>query len=294
MKLKGVYASKPAIFQLFLLLALVLLGSILSAITGVALSGNLSGYTQNPNTLRWVQFFSAIFTFLLPSLGVAWMCSHRPERYLSIRHFPNLKILLLTFASMLLVSPTITLAGLLNQSIKLPAFLGPLEQWMKEMETAAEALTELIMAGEGWVTLLFNLVVIAVIAGVTEEFFFRGAVQRIVGRWVANHHAVIWIVAFFFSAIHLQFYGFIPRMLLGAYFGYLLYWSKNIWIPVFAHFVNNAVAVIGMSNSRLKESEYISGEIPEGGIFPFAISALITLGLFYLCINQLYKSFKKD
>lgn len=103
---------------------------------------------------------------------------------------------------------------------------------MQTQEALAEQLTNTLLAGDGLLTFLSNLVVMALMAGITEEFLFRGALQRIIGQWTANHHIVIWSAAILFSAFHLQFYGFLPRMLLGAYFGYLLYWSRNIWIPV--------------------------------------------------------------
>lgn len=85
----------------------------------------------------------------------------------------------------------------------------------------------------------------------------------------------------------MQFYGFLPRILLGAYFGYLLYWSRNIWIPVFAHFVNNAFAVISMSDDRLKENEFITGDISDTYLLPYSALAIVTLLLFYLCTQQI-------
>jgi len=91
--------------------------------------------------------------------------------------------------------------------------------------------------------LLFNFLLIAVIAGLGEELFFRGILQKIFSEW-RNAVLAIWLAAFVFSAIHLQFYGFFPRMLLGAFFGYLLYWSGNLWLPILAHTINNGLAVI--------------------------------------------------
>ena len=96
-----------------------------------------------------------------------------------------------------------------------------------------------------------------------------------IGKWTSNPHTIIWIAAILFSAFHLQFYGFLPRMILGAYFGYLLYWSKSIWIPVFAHFVNNAFAVIGMSDSRLKDNEFVTGDIPAEHLLTLSYRRLI-------------------
>ena len=98
---------------------------------------------------------------------------------------------------------------------------------------------------------------------------------------------IIWIAAILFSAFHLQFYGFLPRMILGAYFGYLLYWSKSIWIPVFAHFVNNAFAVIGMSDSRLKDNEFVTGDIPAEHLLDFCLIAALSFLLFILVNRRL-------
>jgi hypothetical protein len=91
--------------------------------------------------------------------------------------------------------------------------------------------------------LAFNIFLIALIPAFGEELFFRGAVQGIIQEKM-NVKFAIWITAIVFSAIHMQFYGFLPRMLLGAFFGYLLFWSENLWLPIAAHFTNNAVAIV--------------------------------------------------
>src|SRR5690606_27732574 len=114
------------------------------------------------------------------------------------------------------------------------------------------------------------------------EFLFRGCVQGILMRWFKNPHTAIWVTAIIFSAIHLQFYGFLPRMLLGALFGYLLFWGKSIWLPVLAHFLNNAFATIsafylkrqGKSLDELNFSE----EIPD---YLYLISFIVTAVLLY-------------
>ncbi len=271
--LKGIYAGKPALFQLLLLLVSLLLGAIFSSLIGTGIFFMLHGTAGNimhyPGMMRMMQLISAIGTFLFPALAVAWLCSPDPEAYLCIKRKTDTKILLLVLASMILMSPPVTLTALLNKQMVLPSFMAPVEAWMQTQEALAEQLTNTLLAGDGLLTFLSNLVVMALMAGITEEFLFRGALQRIIGQWTANHHIVIWSAAILFSAFHLQFYGFLPRMLLGAYFGYLLYWSRNIWIPVFAHFANNAFAVIGMSDNRLKENEFITGDISNANLLPY-------------------------
>ncbi|MDR1624395.1 MAG: CPBP family intramembrane metalloprotease [Tannerellaceae bacterium] len=284
MKLKGIYAGRPALFQLALLLGFVLAGSLLSGV--ITLIFDPTGTNmQEPGMLRFAQAVSAICVFLAPAVIVALLCSREPAEYLSVKPFPDIKAALLTFAGVLLLSPAITLTGVLNKGIELPPF-------MEQFEEEIERLMALFLSDTGVMAILLNLLVIAVIAAITEEFFFRGVLQRIVEKSIKNHHVVIWSVALIFSIIHMQFSGLIPRLLLGAYLGYLLYWSKNIWVPVLAHFCNNALSVIGMANSDLKENSYISGEVPESEMLSFVIVTIITFILFCYSTNRLRERFR--
>ncbi len=291
MFLKGIYAGKPAIFQLIVLLLLILAGAVFSSLIAMGLFYMIYGLhadiTLYPDMMRLLQLISALGTFLFPTLALAWLCSSHPKEYLSIGKMPKGRILLLTLLSIFLLTPSISLTGILNKQMELPSFMEPIENWMRAQEETAEQLTLKLLAGEGIITLFFNLIVIAVTAGVTEEFLFRGALQRVIGKWTRNHHIIIWSAAILFSAFHMQFFGFLPRMLLGAYFGYLLYWTRNIWIPVFAHFVNNAFAVISMSDASLKDNEFITGDISTQNLLPYTIVAIVALFFFVRCCQKL-------
>lgn len=291
MFLKGIYAGKPAIFQLTVLLLLILAGAVFSSLIAMGffymIYGLHADITQYSDMMRLLQLISALGTFLFPALALAWLCSYNPKEYLSIGKMPKGHILLLTFLSIFLITPSISLTGILNKQMELPSFMEPIENWMRLQEETAEQLTLKLLAGRGIITLFFNLIVIAVAAGITEEFLFRGALQRIIGKWTYNHHIIIWSAAIIFSTFHMQFFGFLPRMLLGAYFGYLLYWTRNIWIPVFAHFVNNAIAVISMSDAKLKDNEFITGDISTQNLLPYTIVAIVALFFFVRCCRKL-------
>lgn len=126
----------------------------------------------------------------------------------------------------------------------LPSFLSEVEVWMRAKEDNAMNITTQLLQMESGRDLLINIFIIGVIPAIGEELIFRGLIQQSINYGKSNYHLGIWASAFLFSAIHLQFYGFIPRLLLGALFGYLFYWSASLWIPIFAHFVNNSMAVI--------------------------------------------------
>lgn len=131
-----------------------------------------------------------------------------------------------------------------NNAMSLPDALAPLEQWMKEKEESLAELTRLLTSFSSFFQFLIAVLVVAVIPAIGEELVFRGLLQNTLQRLTRNSHVAIWLAAFIFSAIHTQFYGLIPRMLLGAMFGYLYVWSGNLWLPIFAHFVNNGFTLL--------------------------------------------------
>lgn len=131
----------------------------------------------------------------------------------------------------------------------------PFPQKLVEMEQTATELTKAITSFGSVTEFLVGFFVIAIIAGIGEELTFRAILQNLFQKVAKNHHLAIWISAILFSAIHVQFLGFIPRMLLGALFGYIYVWSGNITLAMFGHFVNNGFAVVMMHLYNLKVIE---------------------------------------
>ena len=164
---------------------------------------------------------------------------------------------MLAILSIVFAIPIINYLVIWNESIHLPAYMSEIEIWMRSSEAAAAKLTEQLLSGTSWTDLITNLIIIAIMAGFGEELFFRGLLQKLVYDLFNNkndeakakrqkwtNHTTIWIIAFIFSTIHFQFYGFFPRLLLGVWFGYLLLWTGSIWVPIIAHTTNNAMSTI--------------------------------------------------
>lgn len=289
---KGFFQQYSAGTQALLLIFLFCGGAVIATLITMLISlfTGISG--MDMSMTRVIQTISSLGLFLLPAIGMALFCDASPRHYLFLHSVNDERVWLLVLASMFLIAAPINFIAMLNQQMELPTFMAPVEQWMRSQEDLAQQLTQ-NMIGDGTPQLLaINLIVMALCPAITEEFFFRGALQRLIGKWNSNPHFVIWSAAILFSAFHLQFYGFIPRMLLGAYLGYLLLWTRSIWIPVFAHFINNATAVIGMSDKNLRESALVTGEIPTDQIFQYGIAAAISLILF-IFLNQYLKKILK-
>lgn len=256
--MKGTYQHTHPFSKLivvaFAALVCLFVSMIIAAVTAIPLFGKeafssmLGGgliYDEtNIGVLKYLQLWQSIGLFIVPALLVAIMFGSSIKKYLKLDKRIILSSTVLAALIILTSSPFISYVGILNGEMQLPQWLESAENWMRQTEDQASMLTDLFVKADSLWVLLYNIFLIALIPAIGEEFLFRGVIQRIFHEWTKNKHVAIWITAFLFSALHLQFYGFIPRALLGAMFGYLFIWSENLWLPVIAHFVNNALAVI--------------------------------------------------
>lgn len=202
-------------------------------------------------SLKWIQLFQSAAMFLLPPLCMAYLWAKAPMQWLQVDKFQSFKVSSMAILLMLVALPAINLLADINQQMALPTFLEPLEAWMKTQEETAKQLTEQFLSVTTYSGLIINILLMALLPAVAEELTFRGVLQKLFqGSNVSDFHTVkvphiaIWVTAILFSAIHMQFYGFLPRMLMGALFGYMLVWTGSLWVPILMHFTNNAMAVI--------------------------------------------------
>jgi hypothetical protein len=200
--------------------------------------------------LYFGQVVGVIFLFVAPAVLMAGLWTKTRIHYLGITTKPAFSTLVLASLGILLAFPCINWLAHLNEQMHLPAALHGVEEWMKRSEEQAGKLTEVFTRGTSVGGLLLNLFVVAFMAAFSEELFFRGLLQKVLIECFKNKHVAVWTGAIFFSAFHMQFFGFFPRMLMGAYLGYVFLWSGSLWPGMIAHFVNNGMAVflIWLSN----------------------------------------------
>ena len=227
--------------------------SLLIAIPFFGLSSMLDipqiGDLSNPESIAVLKYFQtvqAIGLFIVPPLVLGYLFHGNTLHYLYLDKPFTSSTFLLVIVLMFAMAPFINFLGVWNSNMHLPEWMGGIERWMRNTEDDAARLTEAFLDVKTLPGLAFNIFMIAFLPAVGEELLFRGVIQKIFTRMTSNTHWGIWISAILFSAMHLQFYGFVPRVLLGALFGYLLVWSGSMWLPVLGHFLNNALAVIAM------------------------------------------------
>jgi membrane protease YdiL (CAAX protease family) len=199
---------------------------------------------ENIHVLKFFQVVQSVFLFIVPAAIAAWLFSTDTAGYLKCRVSPSGYSLLLVTLSLVVAVPFMNSLAELNSGLDLPSWMDSIERKIRAMEESAGKITGLFLKSSNINGLLVNMLMIAILPAIGEEFLFRGLFQRLFTEWTRNKHIGIIISAFVFSFIHFQFYGFFPRFFLGLYFGYLLLWSSSIWVPVLAHFMNNGFAVI--------------------------------------------------
>jgi len=254
---KGLFSGSSPFTQLimigFIMVTCVLLlmfAGILFVplILGIPITELLNGANngemeQNLNLMRYMQTLQSFGLFIIPAFFAAYLFSGTAAGYYDLGRTTRAKWFGATLLLMLAAIPCINLMAALNEMIVFPKCLSGLEQRPKDFEEAAQQTTKLFLNVDGIGGMFFNIFMIALLPALGEELIFRGLLQKVFAKWTGNVHVAIVITGFLFSLMHLQFYGFFPRWLLGVMFGYLLVWSGTIWLPIFAHFVNNAVAV---------------------------------------------------
>ena len=189
------------------------------------------------------QIFQSIGMFVIPPIVIVYLSRTNVISSLSLNKNPNLLVLLLAGIVMIVGMPLIDVMSVFNSKMVFPEALGWLEDWMRQSEENVARITKIFLDVSSVSGLMLNLFMVALIPAIGEELMFRGFIQKFIAKRL-NIHIAIFISAFIFSAIHMQFFGFLPRLVMGMFFGYLLYWSGSLWLPMFAHFVNNAAAVI--------------------------------------------------
>ncbi|MBQ9465633.1 MAG: CPBP family intramembrane metalloprotease [Muribaculaceae bacterium] len=231
--------SLPA--ALLLLAALVFIGFMLASVALMVLQSlgllNLESRTH----LLWLTVGQDVLAFILPAVVLARFLWQRPCAALRLNVPPSWMALAAVVLMQVIALPAMNWIVDWNAHVVLPTAL---ESVLRPMEDAAALQTELLLNVTNVWQMLAGVLVIGLVAALSEELLFRGAVQ---GTWMdysGQRHVAVWGVAILFSAIHLQFYGFVPRMLLGVWFGYLLLWTRSLWVPIIAHFLNNTIVVV--------------------------------------------------
>lgn len=274
--------------RFILLICITLVGFFISGVISSLIIAKFG--MQSTAAMRIAAVMQSLFQLIVPAIATAMIVTRRPATFLAIDRRIDLRLLLLAAAALITATPMMNRLISLNEAVTLPDSLAWLEQSLKQMEEQAAATIAVMQGGTSVGDLIMNILIIGVLAGLGEELFFRGTFLRLMTTGRINPHIAVWTVAVVFSAVHLQFYGFVPRTLLGAYFGYLVVWTRCLWIPVIIHALNNIIYVSSewaAARQGLDESA-INGY--DGNLLVNAASVIITAALLVIIYRLSDKS----
>ncbi|HYV93729.1 MAG TPA: type II CAAX endopeptidase family protein [Chitinophagales bacterium] len=233
------------------------------------------------NALKFLQFTQTLGLFLIPALLFAKLKFPEGD-YLRLNAKTNFLFVLLGILILVTASPIIDFTYYLNQRLEFPSFLSRLEKAVNDAEHANAQFTFLFIKTPRPTDLWINLIVIALVPAISEEVFFRGCLQQVFKEWTKNIHWAVWLGGAVFSFAHFEFYGFVPRMLLGALLGYLFVWSGSLWMPIIVHAFNNGAQIV---LSYLHEHGKIQYDIASNqmeSVWVTIIATVICIGLLWL------------
>ncbi len=299
MSFKAILSKIPDYAKLLLFVGLIFICSILFSYLANWISNIVYGISigidsldvldiedrDTISALKVFQIIQSIGIYFVSAIIFGYLAFDRPYSFFKLNKLVSLKSVLLVFVILFALTPLVTLLIEINKSIDLPEILNAFEEKLVQAEHTAEKLTKAFLKMSSFSDLMINLFMIGVIPAIGEELLFRGILQQLLHKVIRNIHAAIFITAFVFGAIHGQFYGIIPRMLLGAVFGYLFYWSKSLWVPILAHFLNNGVQIIIY---YLYLTHVIETNIEEVDSMPYSVTIFGTI-ILVMFIFAFYK-----
>jgi len=248
---------------------------------------------NNPAILNPMKFLQAMYSiglFIVPCFLFLKLAEEKPFEFLKMKTFPAIISLLIAFGIMLVVQPIVELTGKWNAAFPFPETFG-ISDWIKHAEEQGEIVTKIFLKADSINVFLLNVFIMAFLPALGEEFFFRGMIQQYMIKAVKNVYIAIVITAIIFSAFHFQFMGFLPRMLLGIILGCIFVWSGNIWLSVFAHFLNNGAAV---TLDYLNQRNVINEEQLETVASDNVLVVLLSLALLGMLLFILFKQRRQE
>ena len=234
---------------------------------------------MQPEYASMAQFANAlasIIAFGLPSIVLAIMAKENWYNHLgftTIKSYQQIGIVIILALTGLILSGAL---GSLTEKIPIPTNF---RNWAENLEAQYRKAMLSMTHMNSLMDLAYALIAVAIIPSIIEEVYFRGTLQKILMDLTDKPYAAIILTAIFFSAIHFSFFGFLSRMALGILLGYIYYYSKNIWLPILLHFLNNGIAVVALysiRNNPAKVDQLMDDNLP----IYWGLLALV--GVYYL------------
>jgi membrane protease YdiL (CAAX protease family) len=213
-------------------------------------------YVSLAKGLLVVQFFTI---FLIPSLLFAWLADPHPFQFAGLKMPDRLSYIVVGVVIILFAYILVEWLGELNQWLVKTVFGKSAQAWIEKGESDVDGTLQNILNMKNAQDLWVSILLVGVLAAVGEELFFRGILQRILIQAFKSPWIGIVVTGAIFSAIHGQFLGFIPRMILGIILGALYWYSGSLFPAMVGHFVFNSLQVVLLYYKKIDSNDPHSG-----------------------------------
>lgn len=238
-----------------------------------------------------------IFVFIAAALISAWIISRRPFSFLGMSQRVSWRPFVGVVCVYILGIPFLNQLIYWNSQMSLPESMAGLETTLRGMEEMNGKVSDIILSTDSVGGLLAGILIVGLLTGLGEEMLFRGMLQRSMSIYSRMGQWAIWIAAVIFSAVHMQFFGFFPRLLLGAFFGYLLFSTGSLWPSIFAHALNNSIVVVtcwsAVRNGSIPEPDML-WVVKEGFPLPALVSIISTVLFLIFCYKWFFINITKE
>ena len=256
---------------LLALIGLMLAGLMLVGLSTMILFPNLTESSASTNPMQFLGFvgISLILTFGLPA--IIWLrifgTLARFDEPIS-RNYKFYGIAFLLFVAMLFVSEGAY--AILNQFFASRGWTDFTHE-PDNLKSVRDLLNNKAL-------LPATILVIAIVPAIAEEFFFR----KVIFGFLHKQTNTFWVPAIlssmFFAGLHQHVITLIPIFLLGLGLTYAYYVTRNIWLPILFHALNNSLSIV-----------LVYAEVEESSSTHWTITLVASLLAAYLFLNHLPK-----
>ena len=284
--IKGMFADYRLGKKILLLLGIFILLDIIGNVVGLGVEWVGERLLSHTNSLRLTQFVASVFVFIGTPCLFFYLTAKQScpaTEYFKLNKKNDTIIYILAIVALFSLLPLVNYTAFINEQMTLPDCLKVIEEAIKKMEDLAEEMTLELLKTDSGLTLIINLIVIAAAPAIGEEMMFRGALQKTLHEKFSPFWAII-ITSVIFSALHFQFYGFIPRFLLSVFLGMLYYFSGSIKLNMVAHFTNNAMAVLVYyicTVAKIPIEDAPTESLGKEDLFPVVIATVLFAGIMW-------------
>lgn len=247
-------------------------------------------YQREMLFVKLFQIIASVGTFIVPAILFPKAINKLPIYFLRIKEKTTGYSIVTAIFLMVISMPAVSFIYEINKSIVFPQNLAWLELQLRQMEENAQNITSAFINTTSVAQLFLNAVVVAIVPAIAEELFFRGCLQNFVRLVFQNIHISVWFTAIIFSGFHAQFFGFIPRVMLGVMLGYIFVYSGSIWVAAIAHFFNNFFALLSAYLFKLNPQwQFLSEDFAFPAWMAVVSLVLIVVTVFFM-LQQRFRS----